>query len=67
MDEGIKRHAMGRSELKEVEAEWVRVGEVPFDFERRRLTVVLQPASDPTADSLLVCKVIHVSFCSEPH
>jgi len=57
MDKGIKRFAEGLPEQKEVEADWVRLGEVPFDFERRRMSVVLQPSSDLGADSLLVCKV----------
>lgn len=57
MDDGIKRYVKGRPEQKEVEAEWVRLGEVAFDFERRRLSVILQQSSEPTADSLLICKV----------
>lgn len=57
MDDGIKRYVRGQAKQKEVEAEWVRLGEVAFDFNRRRLTVILQQSSDPTADSLLICKV----------
>jgi Mg2+-importing ATPase len=56
MDDGIKRYVRGQAKQKEVEAEWVRLGEVAFDFDRRRLTVILQQSSDPTADSLLICK-----------
>ena len=60
MDDGIKRYVRGRAKQKavEVEAEWVRLGEVAFDFERRRLSVILQQSFDSTADSLLICKVL---------
>lgn len=66
MDDSIKRYVEGQAK-QEVEAEWVRLGEVAFDFDRRRLSVILQQSCDSTADSLLICKVFsspgHAGCC----
>lgn len=40
-------------ELLEVEKGWTKVDEVPFDFTRRRMSVILQ---DPRGAHLLICK-----------
>ena len=37
-----------------LEAAWRKVDEIPFDFERRRMSVLLQPQAG--GDTLLVCK-----------
>ncbi len=42
-------------ELRDWPAEWTLVDEIPFDFQRRRLSVVVAPKADP-ARPLLVCK-----------
>lgn len=57
MDEGIKRFAAGLG--LQAETDWVKLGELPFDFERRMLSVAVQPAADSTADGLLICKASH--------
>ena len=57
MDEGVKRYAAGMGVCAEVEAAWAKLDEVPFDFERRMLSVVLRPTDDLTSPPLLVCKV----------
>lgn len=36
--------------------------EIPFDFERRLLSVVLRPAADAQAHPTLICKVGHSAF-----
>ena len=41
----------------EVEADWAAVDEIPFDFERRRLSVVLQDLAGGSTKRILVCKV----------
>lgn len=49
-----------------VPTEWERLDEIPFDFQRRRLSVVLQKADTPSASPFLICKVCLVSFLSTP-
>jgi Mg2+-importing ATPase len=51
MDEAVLAH----TELAAEAERWAKVDEVPFDFERRRLSVVVAPAGD-AAHPLLICK-----------
>ncbi len=46
----------------EVEANWAAVDELPFDFERRRLSVVLLDLAGGSIERTLVCKVCNNAF-----
>ncbi|KAK9846484.1 hypothetical protein WJX81_005045 [Elliptochloris bilobata] len=60
MDQGIRSFAEANAEANQLGAAevaaWVKVDEVPFDFQRRRLSVVLRAAGDAKAKPMLICK-----------
>ena len=58
LDKGVLRMGAERGLEEAVAAEWVFLDEIPFNFERRMLSVVLRPTSDDKAHPMLVCKVI---------
>ena len=53
IDSAIIRRAAGRAGSDELVARWSLVDELPFDFERRRLSVVV---GDDRGHTLMVCK-----------
>ena len=57
LDRGVLQHAERHGLTEPLVAKWDRLDEVPFDFERRRLSVVLRDRTDADAAPLLVCKV----------
>lgn len=57
LDKGVLRVGSERGLEEGVARDWAFLDEIPFDFERRMLSVVLRPAADPKADPILVCKV----------
>lgn len=52
LDSAVLRHA-GDAPRPHGAAPWRKIGEIPFDFERRRMSVVLE---DPDGRRMLVCK-----------
>ncbi|MGH8147178.1 MAG: magnesium-translocating P-type ATPase [Rhodanobacteraceae bacterium] len=54
MDKAVLAHR----DLEHSIAKWTVVDEIPFDFQRRRMSVVLEPAGDAstTHEEILVCK-----------
>ena len=58
MDQGIRSFAEANALGAAEAAQWVKVAEVPFDFQRRRLSVVLRAADDTSKDPVLICKVL---------
>ena len=66
LDTAVLRYAHVHTRLRADEL-WRKIGEVPFDFERRRMSVVLQR---PDGARMLVCKgaveeVMQVCACAE--
>lgn len=61
MDTGVLKHAPGRSRV--LEKEYTKVDELPFDFVRRRMSVVVE---NKAGKHLLICKgaVEEVLSCS---
>ena len=57
LDHGILTHVLERGGCSQVEQKVVKLGEVPFDFDRRRATVVVRDRSNPEAAPMMVCKV----------
>jgi Mg2+-importing ATPase len=57
LDKGVLKNGRKRGVHAAVEAGWRLVDEIPFDFERRLLSVVLRRTDSPDAKPLLVCKV----------
>ncbi|MBV8247648.1 MAG: magnesium-translocating P-type ATPase [Comamonas sp.] len=57
LDRAVIEHMQLRPEPG-LEAAWRKVDEIPFDFERRRMSVLLRPGGgrDCAGDTLLVCK-----------
>ena len=62
MDLGVLVYGNKHGFASEVEADWAAVDEIPFDFERRRVSVVLQDLAGGSMQRTLVCKV-----CNKPH
>jgi len=60
LDKGVLNVGRERGLHKNVESEWKFLDEIPFDFERRMLSVMLRPAGK--ADPMLITKV-HFHFC----
>ncbi|CAL8460948.1 g479 [Coccomyxa elongata] len=56
LDKGVLHAGHKRGFYQAVEKEWVYMDEIPFDFERRLLSVVLRPAADAQAHPTLICK-----------
>jgi Mg2+-importing ATPase len=54
IDRAVIEHANQEHTLREVARSFTKIDELPFDFARRRMSVVLKPTSGGT--SLLVCK-----------
>jgi Mg2+-importing ATPase len=52
LDVAVLNHVELRSELK-VDSDYVKVDEIPFDFQRRRMSVILDQKNDK---HLLICK-----------
>ena len=63
LDKGVLRVGRERGLEAVVQREWEYVDEIPFDFERRLLSVVLRPIGMPTEELTLICKV--QSFCKD--
>ena len=57
LDHGILTHVLERGGCSQIEQKVVKLGEVPFDFDRRRATVVVRDRSNPDAAPMMVCKV----------
>lgn len=57
LDKGVLREGSRRGIQEVVERQWACVNEIPFDFERCLLSVLLRPAQDADAHPTLVCKV----------
>jgi len=57
VDLGVLAYGNKHGFASEVEADWAAVDEIPFDFERRRLSVVLQDLAGGSTKRILVCKV----------
>lgn len=47
---------LAREDLHEEVSRWHKLDEMPFDFERRRMSVVVQEQGQPGAPALLICK-----------
>lgn len=57
LDKGVLRVGAERGLEAAVAAEWTFMDEIPFDFERRMLSVVLLPTTGLNRHPMLVCKV----------
>lgn len=53
MDEGILAYARHKGD-NVVENSWTRIGEIPFDFERRMVSTILKDG--PSVRPMLICK-----------
>ncbi len=62
MDQGIRSFAEANALGIAEAAQWVKISEVPFDFQRRRLSVVLRAANDTNENPVLICKVLNLGF-----
>ena len=60
LDEGVLREGRRRGIQEVVERDWACVDEIPFDFERRLLSVLLRPLQDADACPTLGCKVLQL-------
>ncbi|KAL3134439.1 hypothetical protein ABBQ38_006496 [Trebouxia sp. C0009 RCD-2024] len=56
VDLGVLAYGNKHGFASEVEADWAAVDEIPFNFERRRLSVVLQDLAGGSTKRILVCK-----------
>ena len=56
LDRGVLREGSKQGIHDVVEREWAFVDEIPFDFERRLLSVLLRSAQEPDGLPTLVCK-----------
>ncbi|BDA47243.1 probable magnesium-transporting ATPase, P-type 1 [Coccomyxa sp. Obi] len=56
LDKGVLRVGAERGLEAAVAAEWTFMDEIPFDFERRMLSVVLLPTTGLNCHPMLVCK-----------
>lgn len=61
LDRGVLNVGRKRGLHKNVEVEWAFLDEIPFDFERRMLSVMLRPAGK--ALPMLVTKVCFLKPC----
>ena len=57
IDLGVLARAVKSLDEAAVEAEWAMVDELPFDFNRRRMSVIVKPTPADDTPLLLVCKV----------
>ncbi len=62
MDLGLLAYGKKHGFAGEAVANWTAVGDIPFDFERRRLSVVLQAQSGGSTERTLLCKVLTLIF-----
>jgi len=62
MDLGLLAYGKKHGFASEAVANWTAVGDIPFDFERRRLSVVLQAQSGGSTERTLLCKVLTLIF-----
>ena len=65
MAQGIRSFAEANALGAAEAAQWVKVAEVPFDFQRRRLSVVLRAANDTNKDPVLICKVLDLGYLGQ--
>lgn len=61
LDRGVLEHGQKSLVQADVVAEWGMVDEIPFDFNRRRMSVIVNEKNGNDAFLLLVCKVSGLS------
>lgn len=58
LDQGILRQSLKLRICTAIDQRWLKLAEVPFDYERRRLSVIVQDMdARPAMQPLLVCQV----------
>lgn len=57
LDLGIVSLSQEMGVASDVETSWIKVDEIPFDYQRRCQSVVLQSSTNHAAAQFLICKV----------